>query len=36
MRQPLSYEDKKRQNYVYKLDKALYELKQTPRAWYSP
>ena len=35
MRQPPGYEDKRRPNYVCKLDKALYGLKQAPRAWYS-
>ncbi|KAJ9566405.1 LOW QUALITY PROTEIN: hypothetical protein OSB04_002371 [Centaurea solstitialis] len=32
--QPLGFPDSKHPNHVYKLDKALYELKQTPRAWY--
>jgi hypothetical protein len=32
--QPLDFEDDKKPNYVYKLKKALYSLKQTPRAWY--
>ena len=32
--QPLSFEDDKKPNYVYKLRNALYGLKQAPRAWY--
>jgi hypothetical protein len=32
--QPPGFEDPKRPNHVYKLSKALYELKQAPRAWY--
>jgi histone deacetylase 1/2 len=35
MHQPPGYRDKKRPNYVCKLDKALYGLKQAPRAWYA-
>jgi hypothetical protein len=35
MKQPPGYEDKSKSNYVCKLDKALYDLKQAPRAWYS-
>jgi hypothetical protein len=35
MQQPLGFEDPKRPSYVCKLDKVLYGLKQTPRAWYS-
>jgi hypothetical protein len=35
MRQPPGYEDKNMPNYVCKLDKAIYELKQAPRACYS-
>jgi hypothetical protein len=32
--QPPSFEDNKKPNHVYKLRKALYRLKQAPRAWY--
>ena len=32
--QPLSFEDKKKPNHVYKLRNALYGLKQAPKAWY--
>jgi hypothetical protein len=32
--QPLGFEDDKKPNHVYKLKKALYELKQSPKAWY--
>jgi hypothetical protein len=32
--QPLSFKDEKKPNHVYKLRKALYSLKQAPRAWY--
>ena len=32
--QPPGFEDPKYPNHVYKLDKALYRLKQAPRAWY--
>jgi hypothetical protein len=31
MRQPLGYENKSMPNYVCKLDKALYGIKQAPR-----
>ena len=32
--QPPDFEDPKHPNHVYKLHKALYVLKQAPRAWY--
>ena len=32
--QPPGFEDPKHPDYVYKLHKAFYELKQAPRAWY--
>jgi hypothetical protein len=32
--QPTSFEDSEYSNHVYKLSKALYRLKQAPRAWY--
>jgi hypothetical protein len=32
--QPPSFESEEYANYVYKLHKALYRLKQAPRAWY--
>ena len=32
--QPLGFEDFEKPNHVYKLQKALYSLKQAPRAWY--
>jgi hypothetical protein len=32
--QPPSFESEEYPNYVYKLHKALYRLKQAPRAWY--
>jgi hypothetical protein len=32
--QPLGFKDDKKPNHVYKLKKALYSLKQAPRAWY--
>jgi hypothetical protein len=35
MRQPPGYVDASKPDYVCKLDRALYGLKQTPRAWYS-
>ena len=35
MHQPPGYEDSIHPNYICKLDKALYVLKQAPRAWYS-
>ena len=34
VKQPPSFEDPKKPNHVYKLSKALYCLKQAPRAWY--
>jgi hypothetical protein len=35
MQQSLGYECKEKTHYVCKLDKAIYNLKQAPRAWYS-
>jgi hypothetical protein len=35
LRQPPGFEDKLHPNYVCRLDKALYNLKQAPQAWYS-
>jgi hypothetical protein len=35
IKQPPGYEDKQYPNYVYRLDKAIYGLKQAPHAWYS-
>jgi hypothetical protein len=32
--QPPGFEDDRYPDHVYKLSKALYELKQAPRAWY--
>jgi hypothetical protein len=32
--QPHCFEDDRYSDHVYKLSKALYELKQSPRAWY--
>ena len=32
--QPPGFEDDKNLNHVCKLKKALYDLKQAPRAWY--
>jgi CRISPR/Cas system Type II protein with McrA/HNH and RuvC-like nuclease domain len=34
VQQPPDFEDQEYPNNVYKLHKALYELKQAPRAWY--
>ncbi len=33
MKQPPGYEDKNKPNHVCRLDKSLYGLKQSPRAW---
>jgi hypothetical protein len=35
MRQPPGYENHETPHFVCKLDKAIYDLKQAPRAWYS-
>jgi histone deacetylase 1/2 len=35
MYQPPGYEEEGKENYVCKLDKALYGFKQAPRAWYA-
>jgi hypothetical protein len=35
MRQTPGYEDTQHPNYICRLDKAIYGLKQTPHAWYS-
>jgi hypothetical protein len=35
MRQPPGYEDKGHPDYVCRLDKTLYRLKQGSRAWFS-
>jgi hypothetical protein len=35
MKQPPGYENKNHPSYICKLDKAIYSLKQAPRAWYS-
>ncbi len=35
MHQPPGFEDPTKPQYVCKLDKALYRLKQAPRAWFS-
>ena len=34
VKQPPGFENPKFPNRVYKLQKSLYGLKQTPRAWY--
>ncbi|GJY51433.1 retrovirus-related pol polyprotein from transposon TNT 1-94 [Tanacetum coccineum] len=34
VKQPHGFESSEFPDYVYKLDKALYELKQAPKAWY--
>jgi len=34
VKQPPGFESKECPEHVYKLDKALYRLKQAPRAWY--
>jgi hypothetical protein len=35
MKQPHGYEDRSSPGSIYKLDEALYDLKQAPQAWYS-
>jgi hypothetical protein len=35
VRQPSGFENSKYPNIAYKLSKALYMLKETPRAWYA-
>jgi hypothetical protein len=35
VRQLLGFKNPRYPNRVYKLSKALYELKQAPRAWYA-
>jgi histone deacetylase 1/2 len=35
MKQPPGFEDRRYPGYVCKLNKAIYGLKQSPRAWYS-
>ena len=32
--QPPGFKSKEFPNHIFKLDKALYSLKQAPRAWY--
>ena len=34
MEQPKGFVDETKLNYVYKLHKSLYCLKQAPRAWF--
>jgi hypothetical protein len=34
MEQPPDFKSEEYPNHVYRLNKALYELKQAPRAWY--
>jgi hypothetical protein len=34
VKQPPGFEDPRNPNQVYRLGKALYRLKQAPRAWY--
>ena len=34
VKQPLGFENKLFPNHVFKLKKALYDLKEAPRAWY--
>lgn len=34
MHQPMGFHDPTFPNYVWRLKKLLYELKQAPRAWY--
>jgi histone deacetylase 1/2 len=35
MKQPPGFKSSATPDYISKLDKALYDLKQAPRAWYS-
>jgi hypothetical protein len=35
MKQPPEFHDPSRSHYHYKLDRALYDLKQSPHDWYS-
>ena len=34
VKQPLGFEDVELPDHVFKLNKAIYGLKQSPRAWY--